>query len=343
VRRSGRATAREPGRALGRPGRRAARYPSSSGGADTTPGSRQQRDHHPHPKSSTGTARTPTDAPTPPRSRPHYSSLPRPTRLLSVASSTPLRSLTSSPAHLICLTPIPAGAPPEATPAPRLGWPVQVLLDSRGRGVRREAADAPSSKSPGGKPRKHPKAGRRPVALMGETHRAKQMEGNTRRETGVPPASAPNSPAPGLGGSTHSTSPWALDRVLEPATATSRRAFALTRPLKGPGEGPSTTHPGLSLQHGMQASAPSSRGLSPRTRTRRPRPQDPRVPHFCIRLEGAAPPGDHAREKHQFSALLHVPRCDRTVRRSECGVQRRIAPRARQPATAPSLQLVGSE
>src|SRR5215210_4484074 len=35
-----------------------------------------------------------------------------------------------------------------------------------------------------------PGAGRRPVALRGETHRAKQMEGNTRRETGVPSASA---------------------------------------------------------------------------------------------------------------------------------------------------------
>jgi hypothetical protein len=78
-----------------------------------------------------------------------------------------------------------AAAPPEAPPASRLGWPVQVYLAGRGRGVRREAADPPSSLSPGGEPRKHPKAGRRPVALMEETHRAKQMEGNTRRETGA--------------------------------------------------------------------------------------------------------------------------------------------------------------
>ena len=59
-----------------------------------------------------------------------------------------------------------------------------------------EAADPPSSLSPGGKPTKHPKAGRRPVALRDETHRTKQMEGNTRREIGVPSASVPYSPAP---------------------------------------------------------------------------------------------------------------------------------------------------
>jgi hypothetical protein len=63
------------------------------------------------------------------------------------------------------------------------GLPRQVYLARRGRGVRREAADPPSSLSPGGKPRKHPTAGRRPVALREETHGAKQMEGNTRRET----------------------------------------------------------------------------------------------------------------------------------------------------------------
>jgi hypothetical protein len=45
----------------------------------------------------------------------------------------------------------------------------------------------PFLQSPGGKPRKHPEAGRRPVALRAETHRAKQMERNTRRETGRAP------------------------------------------------------------------------------------------------------------------------------------------------------------
>jgi hypothetical protein len=54
------------------------------------------------------------------------------------------------------------------------------------KGVRRQAADPLPRKSPGGQPTKHPEAGRRPVALMEETHRAKQMEGNTRSETSVP-------------------------------------------------------------------------------------------------------------------------------------------------------------
>jgi hypothetical protein len=42
----------------------------------------------------------------------------------------------------------------------------------------------PLPQSPSGKPRKHRKAGRRLVALKEETHRTKQMEGNTWRETG---------------------------------------------------------------------------------------------------------------------------------------------------------------
>jgi hypothetical protein len=117
---------------------------------------------------------------------------PPPDRLLRVASTVPsLRSRTSSPAHPICLTPIPAAAPPEATPASRLGWPVQVLPGQSRKGSPARSGGLPFLQSPGGKPRKHPKAGRRPVALMGETHRAKQMEGNTRRETGVPPTSTP--------------------------------------------------------------------------------------------------------------------------------------------------------
>jgi hypothetical protein len=62
-----------------------------------------------------------------------------------------------------------------------------VLADEEDEGRLRalsEAADPPSSLDPGGKPTKHPQAGRRPAALMGETHRTKQMERNTRRETG---------------------------------------------------------------------------------------------------------------------------------------------------------------
>ena len=201
---------REPGRALGRPGRRAARYPGSSGGAYTTPGSsRQRRDHHPHRKPSTRSARA---QPTPrPRNAPVLLlASPRPTRLsfASPRQFTPLASLTSSLASDLPGPDPPAAAPPEATPASRLGWPVQVSPGSSRKWGPARSGGPHFLQSPGGKPRKHPKAGRRPVALMGETHRAKQMEGNTRRETGVPPASAPYSPAPALGGSTHSTSPW---------------------------------------------------------------------------------------------------------------------------------------
>jgi hypothetical protein len=58
-------------------------------------------------------------------------------------------------------------------------------------GAAREAADPPSSLSPGGKPRKHPMAGRRPVALKGETHRTKQMEGNTWRKQPTSPGWSP--------------------------------------------------------------------------------------------------------------------------------------------------------
>jgi hypothetical protein len=73
--------------------------------------------------------------------------------------------------------------PAPGPPAPAWANPHHIYLARRGRGVRREAADPPSSLSPGGKPRKQPGAGPRPVALRGETHRAKQMERNTRRET----------------------------------------------------------------------------------------------------------------------------------------------------------------
>jgi hypothetical protein len=52
-----------------------------------------------------------------------------------------------------------AAAPPQALPASRLGWPIQVYLAGRGRGVRREAADPPSSRSPRGKPRETPEGG----------------------------------------------------------------------------------------------------------------------------------------------------------------------------------------
>src|SRR5688500_3443761 len=92
-----------------------------------------------------------------------------------------MRSASARLTDLLFLAPLP---PPRPTPPKRPAWagPSRFYLE---RGVRREAADSPSSKSPGGTPTKHPTAGRRPVALKEETHRAKQMEGNTRRETGV--------------------------------------------------------------------------------------------------------------------------------------------------------------
>jgi hypothetical protein len=169
--------------------------------------------HTPEPSRDTRTARAPTDAPTPHAPVPLLVSRPTclPSCRLDSHRPRPTHLIT---AHLICLTRSPAAAPPEATPASRLGWPVQVYLDRRGRGVRREAADPPSSKSPGGKPRKHPKAGRRPVALMGETQRAKQMEGNTRRETGVPSASACLIPGASFTLLDHSTCDGAFDRML---------------------------------------------------------------------------------------------------------------------------------
>jgi hypothetical protein len=124
--------------------------------------------------------------PATPARRSYYLSPPSPLQL-------PSRRLDGSPPSTLQTHPQPtryafpapvAAAPPHALPASRLGCPIQVYLAGRGRGVRRGAADPPSSLSPGGALGKHPKAGRRPVALREETHRAKQMEGNTRRETG---------------------------------------------------------------------------------------------------------------------------------------------------------------
>jgi hypothetical protein len=115
---------------------------------------------------------------------------PAPTNHASTNDSCSLS--VNSPACLTCLTPdYLATAPPRHTHTATPGHTTtQIYMAGRGRGPARSGGP-PSSLSPGGKPRKHPKAGRRPVALRGETHRAKQMEGNTRRETGVPSASAP--------------------------------------------------------------------------------------------------------------------------------------------------------
>jgi hypothetical protein len=91
--------------------------------------------------------------PATPRRRSHYSSLPRPTclpfaspRLFTPSAHSPHPRLPDLPYS----DPL-AAAPPEATPASRLGWPVQVYLAGRGRGVRRKAADPPFSKAQAGR------------------------------------------------------------------------------------------------------------------------------------------------------------------------------------------------
>jgi hypothetical protein len=161
---------------------------------------------------------SPNRRPDPVALRSHYSSPP--------STCLPSRRLDSSPRSAHSPHPCPSGLPdPDPLPPPRLrplqlpAWagPARFYLDSRGSGVRREAADPTSSESPGGKPRKHPKAGRRPVALMGETERAKQMEGNTRRETGVPSASACLIPGASFTLLDHSTCDGAFDRMLADA------------------------------------------------------------------------------------------------------------------------------
>ena len=119
--------------------------------------------------------------------------------------------------------------PAPGPPAPAWANPHHIYLARRGRGVRREAADPPSSLSPGGKPRKHPTAGRRPVALREETHGAKQMEGNTRRETqGGKQVSRGRSASltPGAG--------FAAARPLHSASSTEVRPQRVGRGVDGP-------------------------------------------------------------------------------------------------------------
>jgi hypothetical protein len=121
---------------------------------------------------------TPTNHPSPARLRTLPSRTPRPRRndrtrlgfhpLTALAPGTDSR-FCRCPAKGPCYAP--AWADPTGLPVgSRKGGPVQ-------RG------GPPFLESPGGKLRKHPGAGRRPVALMAETHRAKRMEGNGWRET----------------------------------------------------------------------------------------------------------------------------------------------------------------
>jgi hypothetical protein len=70
----------------------------------------------------------------------------------------------------------PASAPPcipPGLPTKQSGW-------SRKGGPARSGGP-PFLHSPGGKPRKHPEAGRRPVALQGSTGRDQHLENNNRR------------------------------------------------------------------------------------------------------------------------------------------------------------------
>src|SRR5215210_6186181 len=74
--------------------------------------------------------------------------------------------------------------PPRPRPtSTRLGKPAPHLPGRSRKGGPARSVGPPFLQSPGGKPRKHPEAGRRPVALRAETQGAKQMERNTRRET----------------------------------------------------------------------------------------------------------------------------------------------------------------
>ena len=111
----------------------------------------------------------------------------RPSLLLSLASPRRFVFLSRLSTSLLLLAAL--RARPDLVPPPRPlvltllpGLALQVYLAGRGRGVRREAADPPSSKAQA-QSGKRPGAGRRPVALREETHRAKHREGNR------PPAS----------------------------------------------------------------------------------------------------------------------------------------------------------
>jgi hypothetical protein len=75
-----------------------------------------------------------------------------------------------------------AAAPPEAPPASRLGWPVQVYLAGRGRGVQREAVDPPSSKAQA-QSGKRPKGGAAARSRLERTPRDEQLETNPKRRT----------------------------------------------------------------------------------------------------------------------------------------------------------------
>lgn len=97
-------------------------------------------------------------------------------RVSSTAHPPAPHLLTRHPSSA-ALDPI-AAAPPPAHPLPP-GQTHPGLPGRSRKGSPARSGGLPFLQSPGAKPRKHPEAGRRPVALMGKTHRAKHMEGNT--------------------------------------------------------------------------------------------------------------------------------------------------------------------
>jgi hypothetical protein len=130
---------------------------SYGGGIATTPAAAHSHAAPPRPTRDTRTARvpsTPDPAPLPTTTATPTSPPPRPRNSPScrldgsppspLGHSPPCRS---SPLPRLRLPP-PRLRPP---PASRLGWPVQVYLAGRGRGVRRKAADPPSSKAQAGR------------------------------------------------------------------------------------------------------------------------------------------------------------------------------------------------
>ena len=103
--------------------------------------------------------------------RPPYPRLPpRRTRW-----STHRSQIRHQPTHHPRPAPLP---PPRPRPtSTRLGKPAPHLPGRSRKGGPARSGGPPFLQSPGGKPRKHPGAGRRPVALRAETHRAKQIGG----------------------------------------------------------------------------------------------------------------------------------------------------------------------
>jgi hypothetical protein len=148
---------------------------SYGGGIATTPAAAHSHAAPPRPTRDTRTARvpsTPDPAPSPTTTATPTSPPPRPRNSPSCRlDGSPPSPLGHSPPCRLSPLPRLRLPPPRLRPPPasRLGWPVQVYLAGRGRGVRRKAADPPSSK-PRRDAKEHPPAGRLPVALMEETH-----------------------------------------------------------------------------------------------------------------------------------------------------------------------------